>query len=513
MAGALRQGTAAGATFAARFDRQLLAYFEDHRRRWLAGQVKLSAHVQDWKTLPDGSRAPLWYARPLGEKVTIDKAAFFAAVGYRPSEPACLAHASLAKVRVFSGGARAGKSRWGGMELCPILLTPGTRTWIVAPEYEQGRREFEYVLEHTVEHPELGPKLKPFLKRCANRPSQGDMEIRFQWEDAGTSFLLVKTAQQPQSLLSEELDCVLVAEASEIPEDRWSRYLRMRLTTRQGIALFPTSPKGMGWVAELYRKGMDGEPGYFSVNVDSRMNPTLTADEVEFWSKDMSDEDFEEQVRGRPAPKAGRVYAGFDRGIHVESWRPEWPKPTWRRGRAIDFGFSDPFACLWVAEDEDRRLYVYREFYKRKVLIDDFVRHLALVEGWEHEVDKDTLKVKLSGICGRRERIDGPTIVDWDASDRAELARRGIRTRKADKDILAGVKTVSELLRVREDGRPRLYVHASCKNLIREFDVYEWDGRADQPKDKDNHALDALRYFAHTTQPHLRDLKLRVLQL
>lgn len=494
-----------------RFDPQLLAVFAAHRRRWQDGLIRLDDYCQQVFTDAAGNTRRLWYAPPLGSKIVIDKATFFESVGYRPGEPACIAHASLAKVRVFSGGARAGKSLWGGMELAPILLTPGTQSWIVAPKFQSGEKEFRYLLQHTVEHPAIRPMIERYIVRKTCRPDQGDMEVCLDFGDAGRSWVRVKSAVDPDSLLSEELDAVLICEASEIAPDRWSRYLKMRLATRQGIALIPTSPHGMGWVADLYRQGIDGEPGHFAVNVDSRMNPTISPEEVEFWARSMSDEDFDEQVRGRPAPKSGRVYPGFDRALHVDTWQPEWPKPTWKRYRWIDFGYSDPFVVLWAAEDEDRRLYIYREFYRTKQLPDDVVRYVAQVERWDTERDPETTHVKLLGERGKREAIS-LSICDWDASGRAALQRGGVRTKKAVKDVIDGVRSVAEALRLRDDGRPRLYVHPSCRNLLREIDSYEWDSRSELPKrDQDDHAMDALRYGVHTLAPRSRDMKVRSL--
>jgi phage terminase large subunit len=495
-----------------RYDQALLGSFDAHRRRWLAGEIKLADYCQGTFTRGDGTEAPQWYASPVGQKAIVDKAVFYEMVGYRPGEPQCMAHASLAKVRVFSGGARAGKSLWGAMEICPLLLSPGTRGWLVAPQYEMARAEFEYVLEHTIEHKVVGPMFKQFIKRVANRPKQGEMELEFLFPDGQESWLHVRTAEKQRNLLGAELDYVLICEASEMDEVCWSRYLRMRLTTRHGIAMLPSSPKGMGWVADLYRKGIQGEKSHFALNIDSRMNPTMSTDEVEFWTRDMTDEDFEEQVRGRPCPKAGRVYYQFDPEIHVRSWRREWPLPSWKRYRAIDFGYVDPFVVLWFALDEDRRVYFYREIYQTRRLTRDVVKQIAEVEGWKTATDPSSLELRLEGEHGEKERVM-LTIADWDASQRADLARAGIRVRKANKDVLAGIRTLSGLLRVQGDGRPRCYVSPECKNMIREFDLYEWDSRREAPRDKDDHAMDAARYGVHTINPVATLLNVRVLSL
>lgn len=489
---------------------ELVRYFVDHRRRWELGQIRLEKFVRGW-VVDERGRRPQWYAGKLGERVIVDKAMLFEQLGYRPSEPACHAHASLAKIRVFSGGARAGKSRWAGYEMLPILLTPDARIWIVAPEYEQARKEFEYIA-NAVETDEIRKHWGPMLKagRIRNSPQQGDMTIELRWgSGVGESFVRVKSAKIKDSLLSEELDCICVVEASVVPDGIWSRQLQMRLTTRGGIAIFPSTPDGLGWYNELYQAGMRGDRGCFAINADSRMNPTMSLEEVAFWTdpKRMSDEDFEEQVRGRPTPKHGLVYKAFDAELHSRSWRPEWPLPSWRRGRAFDFGYQDPYVVLWIARDGDGRFYVYREFYRRHVLTADVVRHIAEVEGWDIE-ERDGGRVALAGGSARREHIGLASLSDWDASERADLAKCGIRTRRANKDVLPGVRSVVENLRLQGDGRPRIYVHPRCTNLLGELGSYQW-GKNSEPVDKNNHALDALRYFVHTLSPHRGKMEVR----
>lgn len=443
---------------------------------------------------------PLWYPEPLGRRVLVDKAEMFDQLGYRPSEPACRAHASLAKIRVFSGGARAGKSMWGGMESVPLVLSPDVRGWIIGPEYDVCSREFEYILE-ALETDEIRKSWAPMLKsgRIRNSPKNGDMEIRLGWGDAGESFVRCKSAERPRSMMGESLDWVMMVEASLIPESIWKRRAQMRLVNRQGIALFPSTPDGTGWYDDLYKKGLAGQDGHFSINADSRMNPTLSLEEIMWWTSEdnMDDEDFEEQVRGIPTPREGRVFKGFAKETHVVDYDPP---PDALRGRTFDFGYKDPYVILHVARVGEDWL-IYREFYKRQVLTDEAVDYLAKAEGWDTERDEVSGHLRLVGDRGRREKVELASVADWDASERADLARRGVATRRAKKDILDGIRTVIEHLRVGGNGRPGLLVHKRCVNTIRELESYQW-GSGNMPKaNQDDHACDALRYFLHTLAP------------
>ena len=79
--------------------------------------------------------------------------------------------------------------------------------------------------------------------------------------------------------------------------------------------------------------------------------------------------------------------------------------------------------------------------------------------------------------------------------------RAGIMTRPAQKDVIKGIQKVKARLKVAGDGRPRLYIHPRCTNLIREFGQYRWnrskEGRneKEEPVKESDHALDSLRYL------------------
>ena len=175
----------------------------------------------------------------------------------------------------------------------------------------------------------------------------------------------------------------------------------------------------------------------------------------------------------------GAVYDEFDEDIHVH----KGPMPAgWERWTAvagIDFGYTNPFVCLWGALDPDGRLWITRERYQARQTV--------------HEHAQAILAAGLKRPAW--------TVADHDAEDRATLHAAGIQTLAATKDVERGIQAVKARLKVRPDGRPRLYVHEACRETIAEFYDYAWappkDGRnaKEEPvKDRD-HAMDALRYI------------------
>jgi phage terminase large subunit len=185
------------------------------------------------------------------------------------------------------------------------------------------------------------------------------------------------------------------------------------------------------------------------------------------------------------------VYDGWDPAIHlIDSF--EIPA-DWRRVRSIDFGFTNPFVCQWWALDPDGRMYLYRELYGTRKLVEDWcVDIVDLSQG---------------------ERIEA-TYADHDAEDRATAERHGVYTQPANKAISPGIQRTQTRMRKAGDNKPRLFIlrdslvqrdselEANRKpcSTPEEMEMYIWEVAAsgkpnkEKPKDKDNHGADAMRY-------------------
>jgi phage terminase large subunit len=63
---------------------------------------------------------------------------------------------------------------------------------------------------------------------------------------------------------------------------------------------------------------------------------------------------------------------------------------------------------------------------------------------------------------------------------------------------------VQEKLAVKANGKPSLFIHPRCTNLIEELQYYRWnEPKVDKPVKEEpmkihDHAVDALRYFVYT---------------
>lgn len=183
---------------------------------------------------------------------------------------------------------------------------------------------------------------------------------------------------------------------------------------------------------------------------------------------------------------SGMVFSNLEPNLHFidppAAWTEHWggfPPPTWRRYRAIDFGYVAPFSCLWIARDPDNALYVYREIYHTQRTVNAHKRQML---EWEDQelavlqacVDRKNERLEPNQQIERPARLAfSMTVCDHDSEDRATLEEppRVIATEPAIKGPrLPGIEAVLERLipfKVENVRRAGLYV---LRNSLREPD-------------------------------------------
>ena len=102
---------------------------------------------------------------------------------------------------------------------------------------------------------------------------------------------------------------------------------------------------------------------------------------------------------------------------------------------------------------------------------------------------------ELEKLAGGREIT--AVIVDPSAASFMEVLRRkGWRVRKAENDVLSGIRLTSDCLK-----SGRIVICEGCADCLREMEEYVWDlssGSRDRVKKEHDHAMDDMRYFTAT---------------
>jgi len=385
-------------------------------------------------------------------------------------------HETKARFKSLFGGSRYGKSKWGANEALPDVMKPNTRGWIVGPTYEQPSKEFRYIYEALVI--KLG--FKPKRELNAQFSSPGGQVLVFPWG----AEVYTKSEENPESLLSEELDWLLLSEGSRLKEKTYDNFLRARLGTRKGRVIVPTTPHGYNWIYKrFYIPAVEGNPDYWARIVPVTENPLFSKEEYETAKKELSEDLFKEQYDGEFIAQTGLIYKRFVRQINaIDGF--EIPK-HWARYVAIDPHPSTPVAVMWMAIDEHGTCYVYDEMFIPDLTLPEVAQKIKDKEG------KSVIKKRL--IDPRAKYID--KLRGQTASVQMQFRKMGIQCIEANSKFESGYYKINELLTPTEVygdktiKKPRLYVFKSCKETINEFETCNWEN------EKDNHMLDCCKYI------------------
>lgn len=255
-------------------------------------------------------------------------------------------------------------------------------------------------------------------------------------------------------------------------------WARTRKWDYPGSKIYTLTPLQPDPELERIYNERDKYPSWKFYRLNTRLNKTLDPNFVRQITENEIEARIETRLTGAFAIYEGAVYPSFNTKTHVI--KPFDLPRNWLRIRGLDLGWSHATACVWAAKSPEGTYYVYREYCKTKTSVEDHV----------NEINDDWASFP----------HQGPTYADPAAAQTLhEFARRGLHTRHANKDVLAGIATVQSLLRLDETGKPKMLIFDTCENLIRGLRTYVWDDKKnDRPRKKEDDLSDSIRYLAHS---------------
>jgi len=396
---------------------------------------------------------------------------------------------------------RAGKSFGAARFAGVYLLQPDFHVWIVAPTYPLGSKEFGYIWSDFNELGYLDWADPRHGGRKSFDPRSGHMEIQFPWG----SFLKVVSADNPVSLRAEEVDLLILAEASGLQKDIYDRHLLMRTAKRKGITLVPTTPMGKNWIYDTFRVpsrkvDKNGAPNPFYnprfwscvVSADPDLiDPTdwdladiyepgvYAPEEVAQAKLSLPTPVYTEQVGGGFASYAGRVLP-YDPRFH--RCKPFDIPDHWTHIVGWDHGSSPSKTAILIGSYDPRGvLYWWAELY---------------TTGWTAQEYWEWVKRTL----GPNKAVSLVAVDPSAKQVRIELSGLSVASNiPHDKQIEAGVIRLTQLMNLNQF---KIF-EGTCKEFEREMNRMEWDEK--NPKkilnDHIYHACSAARYATLITVP------------
>lgn len=220
----------------------------------------------------------------------LDKLALFEDLGYRPHEGQLAVHRSTALRRVIACGVRWGKSTCASMEAVAAILEPREHSlgWVVGPTYDLAHLIYRQGLSFLEKH--LAHRIESVVPR--------EHRIVVRNLGGGVSEMRTRSADNPDSLLGEGLDWLIVDEAARLGASIWEHHLSQRLIDRGGWALLISTPRGKTWFYDVFRRGQRGrDPEYESWSHPSWTNPHLDRDVIERERARLGEESWRQEYR------------------------------------------------------------------------------------------------------------------------------------------------------------------------------------------------------------------------
>lgn len=270
---------------------------------------------------------------PIGEKPVQE-----AVLDYEPFPAQWKVHNSKARFRVIAAANRWGKDRCSINDMIrnfaamlsenrPSTLVPRVMGWIVAPTYDLAQNNWR--------------ELKRFFPQewIVGKPNEAERRLTTIYD----GLIEVKSADNPESLVSVGLDYVLMTEAARAKnlETVWANiFARLSSAGRGpggkgGLALFNSSFVGMNFFHTMYQWGQDPTmTDWESWLFDCYSSPFIHPKDIEMAKRTIPDKLFRQNWLCEPMGSGGEVFSNVD---EVSTGQPQEPV----RGMRY-FGAYDP---------------------------------------------------------------------------------------------------------------------------------------------------------------------------
>jgi len=365
------------------------------------------------------------------------------------------------RFRVVNAGRRFGKSILAVEELLFVAVMRESNVAYCAPTYLQAREIAWSMLKKRVQEFDVVDI------------NETRLEMSIVNKLGSISKITLKGWESIESMRGQAFDFLVLDEVAMYRgfKSGWEEVVRPTLTDKQGRVLFISTPKGFNFWYDLYNLEST-DPDFKSFHFTAYDNPYLLRAELAKIKLQLTEDRFAQEINADFRKTEGLVYKEFNRALHVISEDIVFTPAKVFGG--VDFGFTNPAAIITIKKDSDARYWVTDEWYKTGKTDAEIADYVTALRWNECYPDPESA----GGI--------------------EELRRRGVNVRdviKGKDSIRNGISVVRELFKAN-----RLFIHASCTNLIWEMETYSYPDKKDAHNEEENpikegdHAVDSLRY-------------------
>lgn len=298
------------------------------------------------------------------------------------------------------------------------------------------------------------------------------------------SKIYLRSLDMPRYLEGLNLNWAFVDEGDGLNYPTWT-ILRGRVATTHGRILICSTIYPDSWIYDYIYKA-DSEPGMVDIITwESIQNPSFPQDEWKSLQKELDPTIFDREYRSKFIWSQGNVYGTFS----TEDVLPSIPGDVkvLKTFVGLDFGYLDPSAILVMCFCSDNKWYIVDEMYKSGMDIDQINHWLGYYKskyGFSYCFADPQSAIAKNSLTPSFNVID------------------------ANKEREQGITTVRNLIY-----QHRLKILEKCYNVIREIKSYSYQRGGgflkEVPEEKNDHAMDAMRYVLHTAGNFVTGLQAR----
>ena len=377
------------------------------------------------------------------------------------------------RFRVVVAGRRFGKTVLGINE-CMYEAMRGTKRliWYIAPTYRMAK---ELVWE------ELKEAIPPSMIQNKN---EAELSITLK---GYKSKIVLKGADNPDSLRGKGLDYVVFDEAADIDEDTWFKVIYPALTDKQGSALFIGTPKGYNWFYDLFMEALHSE-NWSAHSYTTAEGGNVTKSELEYAKKTLSKKHFAQEFLASFETLANTIYSSFDRKNNVDIGIEDIGLDLLV---GMDFNV-DPMSAV-IGSKITNQLHIFDEIEILNGNTEEMCEELK-----ERYPNRNI--IVYPDPSGKARKTSAPI----GRTDHSIIESYGFQIEAPNK-APAIVDRINEVNAICQNakGERRLYIHPKCKKTIKCMDglTYKKDTSLPDKSLRLDHMTDALGYLTHIEFP------------
>lgn len=311
----------------------------------------------------------------------------------------------------------------------------------------------------------------------------------------GSGVLAFRNLDDPSKYASSEFAWIGVDELTKNEKEKFN-FLRWRLrwigvnNTRFAAG---TNPGGIGhewvkklWISRQFDSGERESDQFHFLPALPQDNPHLP-DSYYTTLQSLPEALRKAYLEGNWDIFEGQYFSEWNSEVHT---RPPFAIPeSWPKYRAYDHGREAPACCKWYAVDPDGRVWVYREFYKAGMNVDQIAQEISKMSAGE-QYQYSVADPSIFSNMGFVDKFGGQTIAET-------FSRYGIQFIPASNRRVDGWAIMHQYLHWDTHTLPKMMYFKTCYNSLRTIPALIHDDK--HPEDLDtrgeDHAADPDRYF------------------